>query len=119
VLIAMLGITNTLALSIVERTRELGLLRAVGMTRRQLRDTIRIEAVLVSAAGLVIGAGVGIALGVVFVRAMAQGGSLAVTIPPGGLGLVALTALVVGVVAGIAPARRAGRLPVLSAIRDQ
>lgn len=119
VLIAMLGITNTLALSIVERTRELGLLRAVGMTRRQLRATIRIEAILVAFAGLVLGSVVGIALGAVFVHAMAQGGALTVTVPPTGLGLVALTALVIGVVAGVAPARRAGRLPVLSAIREQ
>jgi putative ABC transport system permease protein len=119
VLIAMLGITNTLALSIIERTRELGLLRAIGMTRRQVRAAVRAEALLISVAGLVLGAVLGAGLGAVLVHAMAQGGSLAVSIPPASIGLVAVTALVVGIVAGLAPARRAARLPVLTAIRDQ
>jgi putative ABC transport system permease protein len=118
VLIAMLGITNTLALSIVERTRELGLLRAVGMTRRQLRTMIRAESLLIAVAGLVVGAGVGLATGALFVRAMAQGGDLHVAIPPAGLALVAVTALVVGVLGGIAPARRAARLEVLTAVQE-
>lgn len=116
VLIAMLGIMNTLALSIVERTREIGLLRAVGMTRRQLRAMMRAEALLIAITGLLIGTGVGIALATVFVRAMAQGGTLTTTVPSAGLGLVTFTAVVVGVVAGVAPARRAARLEVLDAI---
>lgn len=119
VLIAMLGITNTLALSIVERTRELGLLRAIGMTRRQLRAAVRGEALLISVTGLLLGTALGAGLSAVLVHSMARGGSLAVSVPPTGLGLVALTALVVGVVAGLAPARRAARLPVLAAIREQ
>lgn len=119
VLIAMSGITNTLALSIVERTRELGLLRAVGMTRRQLRATIRAEALLIAITGLVLGAAVGIGLGAVFVRTIAQGSAMAIKVPPAELGLVAIAALVVGVAAGIAPARRSARLQVLAAIHDQ
>jgi putative ABC transport system permease protein len=119
VLIAMLGITNTLALSIVERTRELGLLRAVGMTRRQLRAMIRAEALLIAITGLVLGTAVGLGVGAVFVHAMARGGSLGLRVPPTGLGLVAVTALAVGVIAGIAPARRAARLEVLAAIHER
>lgn len=119
VLIALLGITNTLALSIIERTRELGLLRAVGMTRRQLRSMIGTESVLIAVAGLLLGAAVGVTTGSLFVRGLAQGGDLATTVPVTGLGMVTLVALVVGVTGGLAPARRAARLEVLAAIREQ
>lgn len=118
VLIAMLGITNTLALSIIERTRELGLLRAVGMTRRQLRTMIRTESLLIAVAGLLVGTTVGVATSALFVRAIAQGGDLHLRVPTTGLALVAAVALVVGVVGGLAPARRAARLEVLTAIRE-
>ncbi len=118
VLIAMLGITNTLALSIIERTRELGLLRAVGMTRRQLRTMIRTESLLIAVAGLLVGTTVGVATSALFVRAIAQGGDLHLQVPTTGLALVAAVALVVGVVGGLAPARRAARLEVLTAIRE-
>jgi len=117
VLVAMLGITNTLALSIVERTRELGLLRAVGMTRRQLGAMIRAEALLVALTGLALGGAAGVALGALLVHAMA-GGGVGLTIRPGTLALVAGTAVAVGVLAGIAPARRAARLEVLAAISE-
>lgn len=119
VLIAMLGITNTLALSIIERTRELGLLRAVGMTRRQLRTMIRTESLLIAVAGLLVGTTVGVATSALFVRAIAQGGDLHLQIPTTGLALVAAVALVVGIVGGLAPARRAARLEVLTAIHEQ
>ena len=118
VLIAMLGITNPLALSIIERTRELGLLRAVGMTRRQLRTMIRTESLLIAVAGLLVGTTVGVATSALFVRAIAQGGDLHLQVPTTGLALVAAVALVVGVVGGLAPARRAARLEVLTAIRE-
>lgn len=118
VLIAMLGITNTLALSIIERTRELGLLRAVGMTRRQLRTMIRTESLLIAVAGLIVGTTVGVATSALFVRAIAQGGDLHLTVPTTELALVAAVAVVVGVVGGVAPARRAARLEVLTAIRE-
>ena len=118
VLIAMLGITNTLALSIIERTRELGLLRAVGMTRRQLRTMIRTESLLIAVAGLLLGTTVGVATSALFVRAIAQGGDLHLSVPATGLVLVAGVAVLVGVVGGLAPARRAARLEVLTAIRE-
>ncbi len=119
VLIAMLGSTNTVALSIIERTRELGLVRAVGMTRRQLRTMIRTESLLIAIAGLLLGTTVGIATSALFVRAIAQGGDLHLQVPTTGLALVAAVALLVGVISGLAPARRAGRLEVLTAIREQ
>lgn len=118
VLIAMLGITNTLALSIVERTRELGTLRAVGMTRRQLRTMIRGEAVLIAAVGLLLGTGVGTGLAAVLVAAIAGSTDLTVVIPVTGLLVVLGVGLLVGVVAGVSPARRAGRLDVLTALRE-
>ncbi|WP_299922320.1 ABC transporter permease [uncultured Nocardioides sp.] len=118
VLIAMLGITNTLALSIIERTRELGLLRAVGMTRRQLRTMIRTESLLIAVAGLLVGTTIGVATSALFVRGIAQGGDLHLRVPTTGLVLVGAVALVVGTVGGLAPARRAARLEVLTAIRE-
>ena len=118
VLIAMLGITNTLALSIVERTREIGLLRAVGMTRRQLRATVRAEAVLVAAVGLALGLVLGVGFAYATVSAAGSTMADALTVPTGQLGLVVLVAAVVGLVAGALPARRAARMEVLTAIAD-
>jgi putative ABC transport system permease protein len=116
VLIAMLGITNTLALSIVERIREIGLLRAVGMTRRQLRATVRAEAALTAVVGLAVGLVLGV--GFAWVALSAAGEALAgsVTVPIGLLGVVVALAAVVGLLAGVIPARRAARMEVLAAI---
>ncbi|MCL1600966.1 MAG: FtsX-like permease family protein, partial [Actinomycetia bacterium] len=83
VIIAVLGITNTLTLSIFERTREIGLLRAVGMTRRQVRRMIRWEAVIVATFGALLGVGIGIVLGWAVVRALADEGLGAFSIPVG------------------------------------
>jgi putative ABC transport system permease protein len=116
VLIAMLGITNTLALSIVERTREIGMLRAVGMTRRQLRQMVRSEALLVAAAALVTGAVLGVGYAVAAAVAVGRTTPVTLAVPIGSLVLVLLIAAVVGVLAGLAPARRAGKLDVLTAI---
>jgi putative ABC transport system permease protein len=116
VLIAMLGITNTLALSIVERTREIGMLRAVGMTRRQLRGMIRGEAMLVAAAALVTGTALGTGFAIAAIVALGRSTPVTLTVPVGSLLALLVLAAVVGVVAGIAPARRAGRLDVLDAI---
>jgi putative ABC transport system permease protein len=118
VLIAMLGITNTLALSILERTREIGLLRAVGMTRRQLRSAIRAEAILTSAVGLVVGMVLGVGFAAVALTAGGHGLGAAVSVPVGVLAMVTGIAAVVGLVAGILPARRAARMEVLAAIAD-
>lgn len=116
VLIALLGIANTLALSIFERTRELGLLRAVGMTRRQLRATVRYEAVIISLLGTVLGLGIGLAFGWAMVRALADKGIGVFALPVGQLGVVVAIAAVAGIGAAVLPARRASRLDVLGAI---
>jgi putative ABC transport system permease protein len=116
VLIAILGITNTLALSIVERTREIGMLRAVGMTRRQVRQMVRGEALLVAAAALITGAVLGVGYAVAAAFAVGRTTPVAIAVPIGSLLMVLLVAAVMGVLAGLAPARRAGKLDVLAAI---
>ncbi|MDC7120850.1 ABC transporter permease [Cellulomonas fimi] len=116
VLIAMLGITNSLALSVAERTREIGLLRAVGTSRRQVRSMIQSEAVIVAALAGLLGLALGTGMGAVTVTALARTAPLAITLPAGQLAAVALVALGAGVVAGLAPARRAARMDVLEAI---
>jgi putative ABC transport system permease protein len=118
-LIAVLGIVNTLALSVFERTRELGLLRVVGMTRRQLRRMIRAESVLVAVLGGLVGAAVGVFWGWVFTRALRAQGVTTFSVPA--LQLVAFLALamVAGVVASLGPAWRAARLDVLEAIAEE
>jgi len=115
-IIALFGIANTLALSVVERTRELGLLRAVGMTRRQLRSMVRWEAVLIALFGTVGGLGVGVFFGWAFIRALADEGFHSFVVPYGQLAIICVLAGVFGVVAAALPARRAARLNVLNAI---
>jgi putative ABC transport system permease protein len=114
VVIALMGIVNTLALSVIERKRELGLLRAVGMRRRQVRRMVRWEAVLIATFGAALGLVVGVVLGVAVVHAVGQGLRLAV--PLGTLLTYVLVAAVGGVLAAIVPARRAARLDILDAI---
>ncbi|MDG9718376.1 ABC transporter permease [Streptomyces sp. DH24] len=118
VLIALLGIANTLTLAVHERTRELGLLRAVGQTRAQLRAMVRWESVLVAAFGTAGGLALGAFLGWVLVRASdgASDSAFAFAVPPVQLALVALVGLAAGALAGRRPARRAARLDVLRAI---
>jgi putative ABC transport system permease protein len=116
VLIAVLGIINTLALSVVERTRELGLLRAVGLSRRQLRRMIRVESVIIAIYGALLGLGVGIAFGWALVRALREQGITEFTLPVDRLVLVLVAAGVAGVLAAALPARRAARLDVLQAV---
>ncbi|WP_330268752.1 ABC transporter permease [Streptomyces griseorubiginosus] len=121
VLIALLGIANTLSLAIHERTRELGLLRAVGQTRSQLRAMVRWESVLVAAFGTVGGLGLGAFLGWVLVEASdgASDSTFAFAMPPLQLAVVALVGLSAGALAGLRPARRAARLDVLRAIATE
>ncbi|MFD0149728.1 ABC transporter permease [Streptomyces sp. NPDC127132] len=118
VLIALLGIANTLTLAVHERTRELGLLRAVGQTRAQLRAMVRWESVLVAAFGTLGGLTLGGFLGWVLVRASEGSGdsALAFAVPSARLAAVALIGLTAGVVAAWRPARRAARLEILRAI---
>ncbi len=119
VIIALLGIVNTLALSIHERTRELGLLRAVGMGRGQLRSMVRSEAVIIASLGSILGVVVAVFFGWALVGAMRDLGVSELVVPVRQLlGLVA-AATTAGLLAGVLPARRAARLPVLDAISGQ
>lgn len=116
VAIALLGITNTLALSIVERTREIGLLRSVGTTRRQVAWMVRWEAVLVAVLAVVVGVALGAGLGAAGVRALSGSDPVAVSWPVGRLALLVLVATAAGLLAGALPARRASRIGVLAAV---
>ncbi|HWW08625.1 MAG TPA: FtsX-like permease family protein [Candidatus Acidoferrales bacterium] len=119
IVIAALGIVNTLALSIIERTRELGLLRAIGLTRRQTRTMVRWESVLMAFLGLILGVVIGVALGVAVVRALAFTGLGHIAVPFVSLLGYAVGAFVIGLLAAILPARRAARLNVLEAISTE
>jgi putative ABC transport system permease protein len=118
-LIALLGITNTLALSVYERTRELGLLRAVGMSRRQTKSMIRWEAVIIVIIGGILGIAIGIFFGWALVRALSGEGITAFSIPGGQLIIYLVLAVLAGVLAAIPPARRAAKLNVLDAIATE
>jgi putative ABC transport system permease protein len=114
--IALLGIANTLALSVLERTREIGLMRAVGMLRRQAREMVVIESAMVSIFGALLGIVVGLGLGVAVATAMPDSVVAGATIPWATLALIIGLAAVCGVGAGLVPARRAARLDVLRAM---
>jgi putative ABC transport system permease protein len=116
VIIALLGIANTLALSIHERKRELGLLRAVGMSRAQVRSSVRWESAIIALFGTVLGLAVGAFLGWAMVHAIATQGIDRLVIPVGSLVTVASIAAVAGVGAALMPARRAARTDILGAI---
>jgi putative ABC transport system permease protein len=116
IIIALLGIANTLALSTHERTRELGLLRAIGMARRQLRSMIRSEAVIIACLGAVLGVAVAVFFGWALVASMRHLGVTELVIPVGQLGGLAALATAAGMLAGTLPARRASSLAVLDAI---
>ena len=119
VLIAALGIVNTLALSVIERTREIGLLRAVGMGRRQVRRMIRLESVVIAIFGTLLGLALGVALGAALVRALNDEGIDQLVIPYGQLAVYLVVGALIGVVAAVWPARRAARLDVLRAITTE
>ncbi|MGY1915183.1 ABC transporter permease [Blastococcus sp. SYSU DS0973] len=116
VLIAVLGIVNTLAMSVLERTREIGLLRAVGMTRGQLRRTVRLESVLISVYGSSLGLALGALLGIGLTRALSDQGITELVVPGGRLVLFLALGALIGVLAAVWPARRAARMKVLDAI---
>ncbi len=115
-LIALIGIAVTLALSVFERTREIGLLRAVGLTRRQLRRAVRWEAAIVSVFGALLGISLGLVFGVAASIAIPDTAVKSVAIPWLSLAIYVIVAAVAGLIAAILPARRAARMNVLDAI---
>lgn len=119
IVIAVLGIVNTLALSVVERVREIGLLRAVALTRGQVRRMIRLEAVSMSVLGAILGVLVGVVLGWVLQRTQSGQGVVALVVPWRQLIGYVVLAAVVGVLAAWWPARRAAKLDILQAIATE
>jgi putative ABC transport system permease protein len=119
IVIAVLGVVNTLALSVVERTREIGLLRAIGLGRRQLRRMIRLESVVIAVFGAVLGLALGLVWGVCVQQVLALQGMKALAIPWGTVVAVVIGSAVVGVVAALLPALRASRMNVLAAIAHE
>ncbi|MEU3554605.1 ABC transporter permease [Streptomyces fragilis] len=119
VIVAVLGVVNTLALSVIERTREIGLMRAIGLSRRQLRRMIRLESVVIALFGALLGLGLGMGWGASAQQLLALEGLTILEIPwPTILGVFAGSA-VVGLLAALAPAFRAGRMNVLDAIATE
>ncbi|WP_327394807.1 ABC transporter permease [Streptomyces phaeochromogenes] len=119
IVIAVLGVVNTLALSVVERTREIGLLRAIGLARRQLRRMIRLESVVIAVFGAVLGLALGLVWGVCVQQVLALQGMKALAIPWTTLVAVVVGSAVVGIVAALLPALRASRMNVLAAIAHE
>ena len=119
IIIALIGIANTLSLSIHERTRELGLLRAMGMSRKQLRSSVRWEAVIVALIGTVIGTGLGVLMSFTMVKVLVSQGITEFDIPVGGMVTVVVFGAVLGVVASIWPAYKTSKLNVLEAIATE
>jgi putative ABC transport system permease protein len=118
-LIAVLGIVNTLALSVIERTREVGLLRAIGVSRRQLRRMITLESVVISVLGTILGVVLGTGFGIALMRAVRDEGLHVIAVPYGQVALFLVLSVLVGVLAAVFPARRAARLDVLRAIATE
>jgi putative ABC transport system permease protein len=119
IIIAVLGIANTLILSVLERTREIGVLRALGMTRSQTRSMVRWESVIISLLGAVLGLSVGLGLGVAVSASLHDLGITQVAVPGLNLILYAVVAGVFGVVAAIFPTIRASRVDILRAITTE
>ena len=118
VIVALLGIVNTLALAVHERTRELGLLRAVGMSRRQVRRMVRAESVITALIGAVLGLVLGVVFAVIVSRPLADDGFV-LTFPVVTLIAVTILAAIAGVLAAIPPARRASKVDVLRAVTTE
>jgi putative ABC transport system permease protein len=117
--IAVLGIVNTLALSVIERTREVGLLRAIGLSRAQLRRMVRLEAVVIALLGGALGVAMGLVFGVALMTALRDQGLEVISVPSAQLAGFVFASAAIGVVAAVLPARRAARLDVLKAIANE
>jgi putative ABC transport system permease protein len=118
-IIGYLGIVTNLTLSITERVGEIGLLRALGMSSRQVGAAVRFESAIIAALGALVGTAVGLFVGWALQRALTSDGITVLAIPWGTLVVYVALAVVVGMAAGILPARRAGRVPVLEAIAEE
>ncbi|QMU76839.1 ABC transporter permease [Streptacidiphilus sp. PB12-B1b] len=116
IVVAVLGVVNTLALSVVERTREIGLMRAIGLSRRQLRRMVRLESVVIALFGAVLGVALGLGWGIAAQQLLALTGLGVLSIPWTTIGTVFLGSAGVGLLAALFPAFRAGRMNVLKAI---
>ncbi|WP_116114767.1 ABC transporter permease [Austwickia chelonae] len=116
IVIAIFGIVNTLGLSIIERTREIGLLRAVGLNKGQIRTMVTLESVTIALLGSVLGIVLGLAFGVGIQQGLADEGLKQLVLPWGQIAISLIVALMVGVLAGLWPAMRANKLDVLKAI---
>ncbi|MEV7284197.1 ABC transporter permease [Streptomyces sp. NPDC093252] len=116
IIVAVLGVVNTLALSVVERTREIGLMRAIGLSRRQLRRMIRLESVVIALFGALLGLGLGMGWGATAQRLLALEGLNVLEIPWPTIAGVFIGSAFVGLFAALIPAFRAGRMNVLNAI---
>lgn len=119
IIVAVLGVVNTLALSVVERTREIGLMRAIGMSRRQLRRMIRLESIVIALFGAVLGLGLGMGWGASAQQLLALQGLGVLDIPWSTIVTVFVGSAFVGLAAALFPAFRAGRMNVLSAIATE
>jgi putative ABC transport system permease protein len=116
VIVSLFGMLNALALAVFERTREIGMLRAVGLERRQLRRMIRDESIIIALIGGLTGMGLGLVLAAIVAEALSDEG-VTFSVPFGTLVAFAVVAVLAGVIASILPARRAGRLDVLTALQ--
>ena len=116
VVVSVFGMINTMVLAVHERTREIGMLRAVGMTRRQARRMVRGESVITALIGAALGLPLGIAVAALVTGSLSEWG-VEMTLPTGALVVFAVVAVAVGILAAIAPARRASRLDPLMALQ--
>lgn len=118
IVIAILGIINTLSLSISDRTREIGLLRAVGLSRRSVTSMIVTESLVMTLMGAILGVALGVPLGLALATYLADDMTIIFTIPWATLGFMAIISIIVGIIAALLPARKAAKLKILDAIAE-